>query len=486
MVQAASGVVLGMIDFADYVRHDALGLAAWIADGGVSASEVLDTVIARADAVDPTINALAQRFDDRARARLADGPLSGPFAGVPFLFKDLYTFQAGVPAENGNRLWKGFVAPIDFTYVQRCEAAGFVSFGRTTSSEEGVNVSTESVATGPTRNPWALDRTTGGSSGGAAAAVAAGIVPMAHGSDGGGSIRIPAAQCGLFGLKPTRGRTSMGPLVGEGWAGLAGNHVVSRSVRDSAAMLDATRGGEPGDPYAVPLPARPYLDEVGAEPGRLRVAFHLEGLDGVPLDPENQRAVREAAALLEGLGHDVAEDRPELDIEGLITSILTVVAANLWNGMTLRYAALGRAPDGRDLERVTWEFAQRGRRHTAADYAQALTTFHTASRHMANFFKRYDVLVSTTMRRPPFPLGVLRTDKLDFEAFIAMIRAEMPVTSYFNMTGGPAMSVPLHWTEDGLPVGIHVGAAYGREDTLFRLAAQLEEARPWFGKRPTL
>jgi len=475
-----------MAAFGDYDRHDGLGLAALIRRGEVTAGEVLEAAIARADAVDPRINAIIRRLDDRARRTVAAGVGDGPFAGVPFLFKDLYAFEAGVPAGNGSRFWDGFVAPADSTYVARCRAAGLVSFGRTATSEEGISVSTEPVATGPTRNPWDLGRTAGGSSGGSAAAVAAGVVPMAHASDGGGSIRIPAAQCGLFGLKPSRGRNPMGPFVGEGWAGLSAAHVVSRSVRDSAAMLDATCGPEPGDPYAAPPPARPYLAEVGADPGSLRVALHLDGLDGVALDPENRRAVEAAGRLLEDLGHRVDEAAPQIDAEALNQAIKVIVAANAWNTVAARSAMLGRAPDGAGYERATWEIALAGRALTAPDYAASVTAFHRAGRAFGQFFESWDVLVSATMRRPPFPLGTLRPAETGGEEFGRLCQAEMPVTHYFNMTGCPAMSVPLHWTAGDLPVGIHIGAAYGREDLLFRLAGQLEAARPWVHRRPVL
>ena len=474
-----------MLGFDDYVRHDVTALAGLIRAREVSAAEVLEAALARADAVNPAVNAIVLRLDRRARAA-ATGPGDGRFAGVPFLFKDLYTFEAGVPAGNGSRFWDGFVAPADLTYVARCRAAGLVSFGRTATSEEGISISTEPVATGPTRNPWNLERTAGGSSGGSAAAVAAGIVPMAHGSDGGGSIRIPAAQCGLFGLKPSRGRNPMGPFVGEGWAGLACSHVISRSVRDSAAMLDATAGPEAGDPYAAPAPPRPFEREVGADPGRLRVALHFTGLDGVALDPENRRAVEEAGRLLEGLGHHVEEAIPEIEAAALNRAIMVIVAANAWNTVVYRSAELGREPDGAGYERASWEIARAGPAIGAPEYAAAVGAFHRAGRAFGRFFERYDVLVSTTMRRPPFPLGTLRPDRTGGDEFARQCHAEMPVTHFFNMTGCPAMSVPLHWTDNGLPVGIHVGAGYGREDLLLRLAGQLEAAQPWFDRRPAL
>jgi Asp-tRNA(Asn)/Glu-tRNA(Gln) amidotransferase A subunit family amidase len=475
-----------MVTHDEYVRHDALGLAGLVQAGAVTASELVEAALARADAVEPKINAIVARRDDVARTQAAAPLAEGPFAGVPFVFKDLFSWQAGWPAEAGSKLWKGFVAPVDFTYTARALAGGVVPVARTTTSEYGLAIATESAASGPTRNPWALDRSAGGSSGGTAAAVAAGIVPMGHGSDGGGSIRIPAANCALFGLKPSRGRTPFGPFVGEAWAGLATNHVLSRSVRDSAAMLDLTQGAETGEPYTCPPPVRPYLDEVASDPGSLRIAYHLHGLDGEALDPENQAAVLDAARLLEDLGHRVEEARPEVDLDPLGSAMVAVVAANQKLALDARYADLGRTPDGSDVEAITWAFAERAAGLTAADYAAAVTAFHALGRRFGAFFERYDVVVSTTLRRPPLPLGAVRTDQGDTEEFVVSGWREMPVTQYFNMTGCPAMSVPLCWSGDGLPIGIHIGAAYGREDLLFRLAGQLEMARPWFDRLPVL
>lgn len=475
-----------MAAFAEYADHDGLGLARLIARKEVTPEEVIEAAISRADAVNPRINAIVHRMDAEARGRVAADLPTGPFAGVPFLLKDLYMGYEGAPLGNGSRLWKDYVSPADFTYTRRCREAGLVVLGKTSTPELGIAWTTEPVAHGPTRNPWDLDRSPGGSSGGAAAAVAAGIVPLAHATDGGGSIRIPAANCGLFGLKPTRARNPAGPFVGEGWSGLSTGHVVSRSVRDSAAMLDATAGPAPGDPYAAPPPARPFLDEVGADPGRLRVALHTTGLDGRPLDPANVEAARDAASLLRDLGHEVEEAMPALDVAAIARAFRVIIAGNLWNAVSMRYAALGRRPDGEGLEKATWAWAREGEKYTAADYAAAVTAIHVAGRQLAAFFEGWDVMLSTTMREPPVSLGVLRQDEQDLEEYYRLLMEEMPVTPLFNATGCPAMSVPLHWTGSGLPVGIHVGAAFGREDLLIRLAAQLEQARPWFGRRPPL
>ncbi|NQW11934.1 MAG: amidase [Alphaproteobacteria bacterium] len=475
-----------MAAFTEYADHDALSLASLIAGGDVTPEEVLEAAIARADVVNPHINAIVHRLDGAARGRVAADLPTGLFAGVPFLLKDLGACQQGVPMGNGSRLWADFVAPLDFTYTERVKAAGLVVFGRTNTPEMGISWTTEPVANGPTRNPWNLNYTPGGSSGGAAAAVAAGIVPMAHATDGGGSIRIPAAHCGLFGLKPTRARTPAGPLVGEGWSGMSSGHVVSRSVRDSAAMLDATHGPAPGDPYVAPTPAGPFLDEIGKDPGTLRVALHRTGLDGRPLGAENAAAAEAAGRLFESLGHRVEEAMPEVDTVALDKAARVIIAGNLWNAVAARYTHLDRTPDGSDLEKATWQWAEMGRRYTASDYAAAIAMIHGTGRQLAKFFERYDVMLSTVMSRPPAKLGYVRQDERDLDDFIEVLLGEMPVTPLFNMTGCPAMSVPLAWSADALPIGIHVGAPFGREDLLIRLAAQLEQAKPWFDKRPTL
>lgn len=475
-----------MATFSDYMSHDAVSLAKLIRAGEVAADEVLEAAIQRADAVNPTINAIVSRNDGAARGRVAAGLPDGPLAGVPFLLKDLGALQEGVGMGNGSRLWEGFVAPLDATYTERVEAAGLVVFGRTNTPEMGVSWTTEPAANGPTRNPWNLDHSPGGSSGGAAAAVAAGIVPVAHATDGGGSIRIPAAHCGLFGLKPTRARNPAGPLAGEGWSGLSTGHVVSRTVRDSAALLDATHGPAPGDPYAAPVPAGAYLDEVGREPGKLRVALHLTALDGTPLHPENAAAAKTAAELFASLGHEVEEAMPEFDTDALRNALEVIIAGNLWVAIAARYKQLDKRPDGEDLEKVTWEWAQRGNERPASDYAAAVGVIHQAGRQLAAFYKRYDVMLSTVMRNPPRPLGFLRQNESDLDHFIADLADEMPVTPLANMTGTPAMSLPLAWSTDGLPIGIHVGAAFGREDLLFRLASQVEQAKPWAHRRPEI
>lgn len=474
------------LSFEEYRKRDALGLARLIADREVAPEEVMETALARCDAVNPRINAVVQRNDGAARGRVAADLPDGPFAGVPFLFKDLYTFEEGLPVGNGSRLWDGVVAPGDSTYVRRCREAGLVSFGRTNTSELGLVWTTEPEANGPTANPWHLGRSAGGSSGGAAAAVAAGIVPMAHASDGGGSIRMPASRCGLFGLKPSRGRMPTGPMIGEAWAGLATVHVVSRSVRDSAAMLDATGYPEPGDPYAAPAKRRPYLEDVDHPPAALRIAVHTTDYAGRPLSAEAVKAVEAAATLLRDLGHDVVEAMPEVSFEAIAGAMRAIVAVNLRDGVLARYAELDREPDGGGLEHATWSAAGAGGKVSAVEYVRAVTAAHMTGRALGRFFESHDLVLSATMRNPPGELGSVKTGDWDFDDLFEAALEEMPITALFNQTGCPAMSVPLHWTADGLPVGVHVGAALGREDLLFRLAGQLERAQPWFDRVPEL
>lgn len=472
--------------FADYEAHDALGLASLVARHEVSADELLETAIARAEQVNPAINALSQKLYDHGRAAIRAGLPQGPFTGVPFLLKDVSVLLAGEVTTFGSRLFADYRADHDSTMVERYKRAGLVIFGKTTTPELGLAASTETTLTGATRNPWNPERTAGGSSGGAAAAVAAGIVPAAHGSDGGGSIRIPSSCCGLFGLKPTRARNPAGPDVGEGWGSLSTSHVLTRSVRDSAALLDATSGPAPGDPYAAPPPARPFLAEIGADPGRLRVALQLEPLSSVAVDPACQAAARAAATLLEDLGHHVEEARPTLDWEELGNALWVLVASSVALTARRRAAALGQTLRAEDVERVTWNAVEFAATVSAEAYVAALASIHRAGRHMAAFHATYDILLSPTLAKPPVPLGPMHMNNPDLAAYREALLTFSPFTSLFNMTGQPSMSVPLHWTADKLPIGVMASARYGEEAVLFRLASQLEAARPWQRRRPDL
>jgi amidase len=468
-----------MAEFVEYEDYDGLGLAALIREGEVSRHEVVQCAQERLERLNPGLNAVAYRRGPDALVA-AEPAADGPFAGVPFLIKDLYCFEKGVPCENGSRLFEGYVPDFDSELVMRQRRAGLVSLGRTTTSEMGLNVSTETAAFGRTRNPWDATRTTGGSSGGSAAAVAAGIVPLAHASDGGGSIRIPAAACGLYGLKPTRARTPSR----EGWAGLSIQHAVTRSVRDSAALLDATGGPTADAPYWAPPPARPFLEEVGADPGRLRVAWTVATHPAVGVHPDCRRAVEDAAALVAELGHEVEEAAPDLDYDKVRRAMLTIVYANTANTLASPHPVRGDAVRADDVEPVTWQMADRGQALSAMDYIRAVEMVTGIRERLAAFFSGYDVLLTPSLAQPPVPLGVLGTLGDDLDGFVAKVLQFAPYTQIFNMSGQPAASIPLYWNAEGLPIGVQAAARFGDEATLIRLSAQLEAARPWFGRRP--
>lgn len=464
----------------DYASHDATALAALIAGGEISSQEALDAAILRAEARNPAINALSQRLFDHGRAAIAAGLPQGPFRGVPFLLKDASAELKGHVTANGARLLaKGAAAGGDSTLVARYKAAGLVIFGKTATPEFSLAASTETSLTGATRNPWSLARSAGGSSGGAAAAVAAGIVPAAHGSDGGGSIRIPASCCGLFGMKPSRARNSSGPLMGEGWGSLSVAHVLTRSVRDSAAMLDASQGMAPGDPYCAPPRLRPYAEEVRRDPGPLRIGWHIAPMSGGAVADPCRVAAEDAARLLAALGHEVEQITLPGCHEPLARAIWVLVASNVARSIRAIGEYRGRAVTEEEVERVTWSAVEEARSMTAESYAEALHQIHAQSRRMADLHSRIGVILCPTLAAPPPLLGVHRTDTDDIPAYRAALAAFTPYTQLYNMTGAPSMSVPLCWA-DGLPVGVMLSADFGREDILFRLAGQLEQARPWF------
>jgi Asp-tRNA(Asn)/Glu-tRNA(Gln) amidotransferase A subunit family amidase len=467
--------------FDEYRRCDATRLAELVAKKEVKPGEVLDLAIARAEAVNPKINAIVHAQYDKARAAAKATLPDGPFKGVPYLIKDLGFYDKGEPATFGSSLFKDYVADHDSAYVTRCKKAGLVLMGRSSSPEYGLSPNTEPRLYGSCRNPWSLAHSAGGSSGGAAAAVAAGILPMAHATDGGGSIRIPAAQCGLVGLKPSRGRVSMAPDAGEGWGGLSIGHVVSRSVRDCAAMLDATAGAEPGDPYAAPTPERPFAEDAGRPPGKLRIAFMLKDHRGGKLHAECEAGVAAAAKLCERLGHAVEEADPGLDLVALRPLSAQLSAANVARTLGLRWKALGKSPDPKDVEAVTWAVYNRGLKVTGVEYAEAVATTHAYGRKMAAFLTRFDVLLTTTMPSPPPELGYFDMNG-DVATFTERVTQHLGITPLHNATGTPAISLPLHWTRSGLPVGIHFAGRYGEEGLLLRLAAQIEQAAPWFDK----
>jgi len=458
-----------------FAAHDALAIAALIRTRKLGAKEVLDGTLANLHRLNASLNAITDFYDDAPPAA------GGPFHGVPYVIKQLMADCAGHPTTLGSRFFaKQPVAAADSAAVARLRRAGLVIVGRTNTSEFGLAPTTEPVFSGATINPWRKDLSPGGSSGGSAAIVAARGLPMGHATDGGGSIRIPASLCGLFGLKPSRGRISLAP-IGETLAGAGAQHCVSISVRDSAALLDAVAGSEPGDPYSAPPPAGTFFDATRRAPGRLRIAFMRKPVGGEPLDPVLVGAIERTAKLLGELGHQVEEASPQYDAAALDAAFWRIMSANTWTNIQVR--AAGRVPGPGDLEPVTRLYAERGRAVTADEYIRSVQAFHRTGRALGAFFEKHELLLSTTIARTCLPLGAVRMDGSieDFERAVAPMT---PFTAVCNATGVPAMSVPLEWTKDGLPIGLHFVARYGAEETLYSLAAQLEQARPWRNRRP--
>jgi amidase len=468
----------------DYDQYDALGLAELVRRREVSARDLLAEAIKRVELVDGKVNSVVTPMHSEAEAFIASGEgMDGPFAGVPFLLKDLRATYAGVPTTAGSRLLRNEVAQADSELVVRHKRAGLVIFGKTNTPEFACCPSTEGMLFGATRNPWNLELSAGGSSGGAAAAVAAGIVPAAHGSDGGGSIRIPAACCGLFGFKPSRGLNPSGPAHGEAWNGLSQEHAITRSVRDSAALLDATAGPAPGDPYFGPPLKRSLLVETMQAPGRLRVAVQREALTGAPVHPDCLAAVDATARLLEDLGHTLEEAVPDYDVAGVGAAFPVIIAANVQAQIDQHVERTGQPVTEDQIERVIRILADIGHQRTAADMARAIWTIHRVGRQVAPFFQRYDVLLSPVVATPPPPLGVIDTMTEDINLYLKAVFEFIPFTALANQSGLPAMSVPLHWNDADIPIGVHFMAGLGGDGLLFRLAAQLEQARPWSHRR---
>ena len=468
--------------FREYGSHDAVGLADLVRKKQVSAGELLDEAIARTAKVDPQINAVVVKHYDYARAQIEKGLPDGPFTGVPFLLKDLDVLE-GTRTTSGASVYNDNVADHTGTLAQRFLATGVTIFGKSSSPEFGLMPTTECRLFGPTRNPWNLAHSSGGSSGGAGAAVAARILPVAHASDGGGSIRIPASASGVFGLKPTRARNPLGPDRGEGWGGFSCGHVLSISVRDSAAMLDAVQGPEPSSLYVAPPPQRPFLEEVSRAPGRLRIAFTDQSPYGEAIDPEIAAAVREVASLLAGLGHHVEERAPVLATDPAAV-MSTIVSANTALSVRQAEQRFGRAMTENDFEILTLAMAQNAQNATATDYVAAQLAAFQISRGLATFFETCDVFLCPTLCSPPLRIGELNSMSEDLSHIAPILRRYMPATAMFNMSGQPAMSVPLAWNAAGLPLGMMFAARFGDEATLFRLAAQLEQERPWRDKLP--
>ena len=486
--------------FREYGQYDAVGLAELVRKRQVSPTELLDEALARTAAVNPKINAVIHLMEGRAREAIASGLPEGPLTGVPFLIKDLMTAYAGEPMRKGSRLFEDYVPAADEELTRRYRQAGLVIFGKTNTPELGVTNVTEPELFGPTRNPWNLERTSSGSSGGSAAAVAARIAPAANANDGGGSIRTPASNCGLVGLKPSRGRNPTGPLEPDVWWGFIGEHVVTRTVRDSAAILDATAGDYPQQLMKLPAAERAFLDETQRSPGRLRVAYTFDPGLAKTLHAENRRALEATILALQGLGHELVEVKLPLPPESFVASYSALIAADV--AATLRTAPrlVGREASSDNVELATWVLARMGEAQSAADVTEALWTMQTFSRQWLQWAAAFDVLLTPTVGVPPLPIGAYKMSTMQrqglklltalpgsallsqrakvVEAFEPVLEAA-PYTMVANVTGQPSMSLPLHWTGDGLPMGMLFTARIGDEATLFRLAAQIEQAMPW-------
>ena len=480
----------------DYTRHDATALAALVASGEATADELLDAALALAREHDPALGMLVHVDEPLARRRIGVGLPDGPFRGVPFLLKDLGAESVDFPSNGGSRLLANTRYARDSSIVERLNAAGLVTFGRTTAPEGGVGPVTEAAVYGrPTRNPWGLDHTPGGSSGGAGAAVASGVVPAAHGSDGGGSIRIPASCCGLFGFKATRARVPDGPYAGEGWAGMAIEGFLTRSVRDSAALLDAVTGSDLGAPYHAPPLRGTLLEATGTPPPRLRIGLLDTRFDGTPIDPEVREAVLATGSLLAGLGHHVEPFRPAADVPAMMQAWTDIVACGtaLWIERAL--AREGRTLADDDVEPLARSAREHARSVSGTDYLAAVETVHAFGRDMEAAFAGelpaapggVEVLLCATLAEPPSRIGRFdhsRADYVDYRLGPDGVFAHSPFTAIFNASGQPAASLPLHVTEGGLPVGVHLACAFGEDERLMALCAEIEAAAPWFERRP--
>jgi amidase len=458
---------------------DAVGQAELVRSGQASPLELVDAAVARIERLNPDLNAVIHSTFDRAREEARRVPRDAPLAGVPFLLKDLVAEQAGTPLREGSRFLEDYVSEADSELVARYRRAGLIILGKTNTPEFGILSTTEPSLFGPTRNPRARDRTTGGSSGGAAAAVAAGMVPAVHANDGGGSIRIPASCCGVFGLKPTRARNPLGPRYGDLFSGLVVEHAVTRSVRDSAALLDVTCGPGVGDPYVAPSPTRPFLEEAATEPGRLRIAFSGSTPTGNELHADCRAALDAAVSLCAALGHELVEAGPPVDGRAVGRAFATLWTAGC--AWSVRHWAriTGREPGREWFEPLTWELCQRGRRLSADAYLLALEDVQSAARAVAAFLEEHDLWLTPTLGLPPLRLRELDSPEGDPTAPLRRMGEFSPFTHIANLTGQPAMSVPLYTNEAGLPIGTHFLAGFGDEATLFRLAGQLERAQAW-------
>src|SRR5213594_3034125 len=475
-----------MSGFADYERYDALGLAELVRRRQVSPGELLDAAIARVEARNRAVNAITMELYDYGRRAIADGLPDGPFRGVPFLMKDLTAAIAGVRMTRSSWFFADAPAPTaDSEHVRRLKRAGLVIFGRTNTCELGLSLTCEPQLHGPTRNPWDPTRISGGSIGGAAAAVGARMLPMAHATDGFGSIRAPAACCGLVGLKPTRARNTMAPYLGEGLGGLSAEHAVTLTVRDSAALLDATAGSAPGDPYAAPAPTRPYLQEIGAGREALRIAYTSRAPNGAKVEAESLRVLAETAKLCADLGHRVEEADPEVDRAAIVPTFMTIAAANTVVNLGTHPTA-GRPPRSDEVERITWGTAKLGEKVSGADYVRAIQTAHRLGRQMGAFHTEWDVLLTPGLGTLPPKLGWIDMMMADVDEYWRRVFDFSPFTVWFNLTGQPAVVLPLGRTPTGFPISVQLAGRYGEEGTILALGAQLEKARPWFDTKPPI
>ncbi|HEX2783436.1 MAG TPA: amidase [Ilumatobacteraceae bacterium] len=477
----------------EYRSYDGLGLAQLVRTKQVTAEELLDLALERAAATDRAITAVVYPQADRARRAIAAGLPEGAFTGVPFLIKDLGCEAVDFPTCMGSRLYRDYRYTVDSELFARLERAGLVTFARTTSPEFGIGPTAEGAVYGrPTRNPWNLDRVAGGSSAGSAAAVAAGVVPIAHGSDGGGSVRIPASSCGLFGLKPTRARLPDGPSAGEGWAGMAIDGFLTRSVRDSAALIDATQGPDVGAPYYAPPLVGPLLDAIATPPRPLRIAYSMLSFTGDPVHPDCRSAVAHTVDLCAQAGHDMVEADPRIDIHRFMRAWTNIVACGTELTVRSRLAELGRPIASDDLDGVTRGAAALGRTISGSEYLESVAVVHAIGRQTAGLFvgdMGFDMLLTATLAEPPALIGRFKPDNDDFLDYRLGPKGVLdysPFTALANGTGQPAMSMPLYWNGDGLPIGTQFMARAGDEALLLQLAAQLEEADPWFEREPAL
>ncbi len=471
--------------FNEYSSFDGLALGRMVREGQVTPAELMDSAIARAEKHNAKLNAIVFKDYDRARATaLAHKAGAAAFAGVPLLLKDIMGDCAGMPTRSACAFVPATPMPADSELVARYKRAGFIPFAKTNAPELGIPPVTESRLYGAAHNPWNLERTPGGSSGGSAAAVAAGIVPVAHGNDGGGSIRIPAACCGLVGLKPTRGRNSLAPNLGDVLGGFIVEHVLSRTVRDSAAALDATAGPMLGDPYFPTPPARPYLQEASMPPKRLRIAFSTTNPLGGAIHPDCIEATQRAAKLCSERGHEVEEATPQLNYQMLAQLFETVYSAGVALSIEATRMLTGAEPTPEKFQTFTWNMYERGRNVSASQYLIAQALLQQASRQFAAFFESHDLFLTPTLGQPPLRIGAI-----DFMSAATTLLDET-MTNFavacpvYNITGQPAISLPLHWNRGGLPIGVMFGARYGDEATLIQLAGQLEQAQPWIDRKP--